>query len=597
MDNHDFARLLAEDCVDRNTGGFSAARTLRLAGAPDWTWDRAKLVGACDGCLAFDVPDYGDGRLFVFKAVGSPSLAYGRRAPVGAELSDDCDAALSRILADGGDGITEYEVADNPDPLYISRADRFASHHMGYGGPMVTCGDRPVIVVARRGGRTAGVLIGRRGNHGGVLPDNWTAPYADAAVIMRLAVDPSFRGRGIGGALLSRFYAEVPQDDLVLVAVNAAGDGDGFYAHRGFKTVRADDGADGVRFTLAAPMPGRKAEAGFIRLHAAYRHVDSAGNDVAAVTRAVRSFRNIRVRSPVYPVLSMSAGDIIGGRDPSFLDHDARVAEVPDPAIGRVYASTLEFWVDSVKIAENGLTYSVFVMFSDLWPDVGRSDFRDVLESHLKAGDVFVACNCPAAQYWGYNYIGTQLAYQYPGYEEGRYPDVRNPDLRGTVCKHADRVLRWMLDPANFGDVYAAIRHYYHANRQAIEGGAPVTAEGAPIYSVRNLDMAPPPVEVDEDTGMARPVPDESWEAGRGLLARAQAMIDAAAGTDASDGDGADGTDTNAPEGPVSSPMTPAQESAMRDAARHLMDGGGQDAFGESPVDVGVSYGGEEGWM
>lgn len=58
----------------------------------------------------------------------------------------------------------------------------------------------------------------------------------------------------------------------------------------------------------------------------------------------------------------------------------------------------------------------------------------------LISGDLSLKCNCPAFTYWGFEYILTQLDAVFGG-EEDRYPEVRNPDLEGIVCKHLARVL------------------------------------------------------------------------------------------------------------------------------------------------------------
>lgn len=76
-------------------------------------------------------------------------------------------------------------------------------------------------------------------------------------------------------------------------------------------------------------------------------------------------------------------------------------------------------------------------------------------------GDVKVSCTCGAFLYFGYAYILTQLDAIYPTLNweqvpytlatknntpgpdniENRFPEIRNPDLVGVVCKHLDTVL------------------------------------------------------------------------------------------------------------------------------------------------------------
>jgi hypothetical protein len=43
--------------------------------------------------------------------------------------------------------------------------------------------------------------------------------------------------------------------------------------------------------------------------------------------------------------------------------------------------------------------------------------------------------------YWGYKYLDTKMKIAFPGREEKRYPKVRNPRLRGIICKHLELAL------------------------------------------------------------------------------------------------------------------------------------------------------------
>ena len=53
------------------------------------------------------------------------------------------------------------------------------------------------------------------------------------------------------------------------------------------------------------------------------------------------------------------------------------------------------------------------------------------------SGDLKVSCSCKAFQYWGYEYILTQLDANYYDRDSGHiFPKVRNPKLEGTICKH-----------------------------------------------------------------------------------------------------------------------------------------------------------------
>jgi hypothetical protein len=60
----------------------------------------------------------------------------------------------------------------------------------------------------------------------------------------------------------------------------------------------------------------------------------------------------------------------------------------------------------------------------------------------LIGGDIGVKCTCPAFKYWGYNYILTQVDAVF-GRGEQRFPGVRNPELKGSVCKHLAHTLQY----------------------------------------------------------------------------------------------------------------------------------------------------------
>lgn len=56
-------------------------------------------------------------------------------------------------------------------------------------------------------------------------------------------------------------------------------------------------------------------------------------------------------------------------------------------------------------------------------------------------GDLAISCTCPAYRYWGYEYIMTQLSSNV-GKNQEIYPQVRNPNLEGTLCKHCYRTVK-----------------------------------------------------------------------------------------------------------------------------------------------------------
>lgn len=58
----------------------------------------------------------------------------------------------------------------------------------------------------------------------------------------------------------------------------------------------------------------------------------------------------------------------------------------------------------------------------------------------LLSGDIAVYCSCPDFQYYGFSYMAHNLGYGIK--KEDRFPVIRNPNLKGTVCKHLGLVLQ-----------------------------------------------------------------------------------------------------------------------------------------------------------
>lgn len=72
----------------------------------------------------------------------------------------------------------------------------------------------------------------------------------------------------------------------------------------------------------------------------------------------------------------------------------------------------------------------------------------------LWAGNIQVHCPCPAYKFWGMQYIMTQKdAAIIP---EIRYPHIRNPGLKGLVCKHLNKTMKVL--PFQLGPMASAIK-------------------------------------------------------------------------------------------------------------------------------------------
>jgi len=132
--------------------------------------------------------------------------------------------------------------------------------------------------------------------------------------------------------------------------------------------------------------------------------------------------------------------------DPSFLKQAERVKELTTTRLVGISKDTIVFRTKSSKFAETGREYTQRVRLVDLDNlleeyEAGKLTLRDVFELAINSGDIEIYCSCPSFLYWGFQYINTDLDSIIPGREEDRYPDQRNPKLRGMYCKHMQLVL------------------------------------------------------------------------------------------------------------------------------------------------------------
>ena len=158
------------------------------------------------------------------------------------------------------------------------------------------------------------------------------------------------------------------------------------------------------------------------------------------------------------PIYSFTLKELLDSRDGQFIHHDQYVRELKSPRLLYAYCNTLVFEVQSSHFGEktktkeglvgtNKTKYKIFVLFEDFYT-IGKDKeigFEDAVDYAIHYGDVHIRCNCPAHLYYGMSYMGTELKYLYGVPREDRYPVERNPGLRGTICKHEDVVIQWIL--------------------------------------------------------------------------------------------------------------------------------------------------------
>lgn len=133
-------------------------------------------------------------------------------------------------------------------------------------------------------------------------------------------------------------------------------------------------------------------------------------------------------------------GQLIDG---NFLNQKIRADELQGVFFaGFKPKNTMNFRVPSSKQSVNRINYTNSVMFED-WEQIGADpdfNFNERARMLLWVGNIRLHCTCPSFLYWGYQYMCTVIdASIYP---EDRFPRIRNPNERGIVCKHLNRVLR-----------------------------------------------------------------------------------------------------------------------------------------------------------
>lgn len=164
---------------------------------------------------------------------------------------------------------------------------------------------------------------------------------------------------------------------------------------------------------------------------------------------------HIKLRNPIY---SFTLKELYDNRDGGFIHHDQHTSELDSPNILYCYANTAVFEIKSSHFGEtvkmeggrtgtNKTMYKIFVLFEDFYT-IGRDkdiEFEDAIDYAINFGDVHIRCTCPAHLYWGYAYEATQMKYLYGIPRENRFPKIRNPNLKGTICKHEDAVIQWIM--------------------------------------------------------------------------------------------------------------------------------------------------------
>lgn len=120
-----------------------------------------------------------------------------------------------------------------------------------------------------------------------------------------------------------------------------------------------------------------------------------------------------------------------------FLKVRQRANELGGTSIGSILYNKKEVLFSTVGLTN---TYQQRVRILDLDLRSAHKLSFNELATLIRLSNIKVSCNCPAFKYWGFKYIATQL--DYGVLQENKYPDVRNPNTEGYVCKHLYSVLK-----------------------------------------------------------------------------------------------------------------------------------------------------------
>lgn len=130
--------------------------------------------------------------------------------------------------------------------------------------------------------------------------------------------------------------------------------------------------------------------------------------------------------------------------DGQFLNQEVRSSELKGVRLGGIDDAqhTMVFFVQSRDYEKNSTVYVSRVRFKD-WDDVvDEQDLNPIGRARLLmfSGNLELNCTCPSFLYHGYKYLLTKHGASIQ--PELRPPVQRNPQQRGIVCKHLNRVIK-----------------------------------------------------------------------------------------------------------------------------------------------------------
>lgn len=163
--------------------------------------------------------------------------------------------------------------------------------------------------------------------------------------------------------------------------------------------------------------------------------------------------------SAARPLTEATYKEIASLIDGNFLQQKVRADVLNGIDLTAIENDTLRYVINSSEHETNRIKYQCSVKF-DEWDDLAQdADLNNNEKARmlLWVGNIRLHCTCPSFLYHGYQYLlGSIDASIYP---EPRAPQRQNPDQRGIVCKHLNRILRVL--PFYSGQIASEFKRQY----------------------------------------------------------------------------------------------------------------------------------------
>lgn len=127
-------------------------------------------------------------------------------------------------------------------------------------------------------------------------------------------------------------------------------------------------------------------------------------------------------------------------RAPDYLNIRDKSKDTPGSDYIGIEGDVVSF--ETPSHTDPGKKYTQTIKLLELFPLIKKysgSKKSIVIVRMAIEGQIEVHCTDPSWKYWGFQHIGTRKNYAIE--PEPRRPDVRNPNMQGSVCKHLDNVL------------------------------------------------------------------------------------------------------------------------------------------------------------